>query len=274
MDKVETGNTPESQKPPGKAYKYGPEDKLQYEVEKITEEVRLMKKPYLQPTFWIGIIALTVSLAGNIGQSLTYESRAIIARADVAQAKLDRIDMESKRDEAKSELNALQTELGQIKEGIGDAKLASNSEEVKAALSKVEQKVTNLEESTQKTADTLINHGAQNYQAPKTPQQAVPSDAGNGAPSNRLQAAQAKEREGFQNLVSGNYGAAAAAFQAAENAYPSYHNVYELARFIRSSQSQMNDPEEKRQVFKTIVGRFSYGAPPDLWKQVVAISNE
>lgn len=254
--------------------RWGAEDKVQWEVEKLTAEVKLLKKPYLQPTFWIGIFALTVSVAGNVGQFLTYESRAIIARADVAQAKLDRIDTESKRDEAKSELGALQTELGRIKEEIGTAKQASTSEEVKEALSKVEEKVTNLEQSTQKTAETLNN--PQTVQTIKTPQVAIPEKTASSspAPSNRLKTAQAKEREGFQYVISGNYGAAAAAFQAAENAYPSYHNVYELARVLRANQSQMSDPEKKKEVFQTIVNKFSYGAPADLWAQVKTIANQ
>ncbi len=84
----------------------------------------------------------------------------------------------------------------------------------------------------------------------------------------------AKEREGFQNLINGKYDAAIAAFQASENAYNSYNQVYELARFLRRNKAQMNDPAKKKQIFQIIVKDYSYGAPKDLWQEVVKIANQ
>ena len=92
--------------------------------------------------------------------------------------------------------------------------------------------------------------------------------------SNRLQIAQSRENKGFQALVNGNYNTAIASFQAAENAYPAYHNVYELARILRQNQSQMIDPAKKKEVFQKIVKDFSYGAPPDLLAQIKTIASQ
>lgn len=86
--------------------------------------------------------------------------------------------------------------------------------------------------------------------------------------------AAAREREGFQALINGDYDHAIAAFQTAENAYNGYHHVYELAVLLRRSKAQLNDPAKKKEVFQTIVKRYSYGAPPDLWAKVVSIANQ
>jgi len=83
-----------------------------------------------------------------------------------------------------------------------------------------------------------------------------------------------KEREGFQALIAGNYDGAMAAFQASEDAYNSFNNVYELARLLRSNKSQMNNPAKRKEVFQTIVKKYSFGAPRDLWQQVVSIANQ
>lgn len=109
---------------------------------------------------------------------------------------------------------------------------------------------------------------------PKTSVSPVVSVTPNPVSSDKLKIAQAKEREGFQALISGNYDVAIAAFQESENIYPSYHNVYELARILRKNKAQMNDPVKKKEVFQTISNQYSYGAPPDSWAQVKSIANQ
>ncbi|HEV7644276.1 MAG TPA: hypothetical protein VGO50_10070 [Pyrinomonadaceae bacterium] len=264
---------PENKPPSVKTYQYGPEDKLQIEVEKIKEEVKLMKKPYLQLTFWVGVVALTLSLGSNLAQwfiltddEQTYKSKLIIAKAELTkaedakkeaeaaqkQAETATKDIIARGDQANTEYNKLQTDLAEIRKQVSTVKDSSNSETVRSSLGKVEQTVTNLETST-KNAKEAFNAAIQ-----VTP----------------LQIAITKEKEGFQDLINGDYLAASVAFQASENAYPSYHNVYELAKLLRENQSYMNDPIKKRQVFQTIINKYSYGAPPDQWKRVVQIASE
>jgi hypothetical protein len=36
----------------------------------------------------------------------------------------------------------------------------------------------------------------------------------------------------------------------------------------------MKDPAKKKEVFQTIVKRYYYGAPPDLWQKVVSIASQ
>lgn len=88
------------------------------------------------------------------------------------------------------------------------------------------------------------------------------------AEKNSLQLAADKEREGFQNLISEKYDNALSAFQASESAYPTYHQVYELSRLIKSRRQDLNDPSKRKEIFQLIVDNYSYGAPPDLLSQI------
>lgn len=238
--------------------KFTPDDKLQREVEKLTEEVRVLKKPYLQPTFWIGIIALGVSIAGNVGQALTYEHRKIIAEADVAQAKLDKIDIDQKRAAALADLESRQKELAEIKGLIATAKSTSTSSQVQQTLEQAEQKVNTIEQQTQVTSQSLTR----------------PDPKITFTGRSRADEARDKEREGFEALISGDYDRSIAAFEAAEQAYNGYNNVYEIASLLRQSKDRMSIPDIKKGVFREISTRLAWGAPPDLIAKVKAIANQ
>jgi len=237
---------------------YKPEDKLEYEVEKIIAEIKVLKKPYLQLSFWVGLVALGLSIAGNVGQALTYESRAVIAKAAAAQAKLDMIEMNNKRDQAKAEFEKMQIGLNEIKNSVTQAQQSSVSPQTQQTLKEVEQKISTLEQTTQETADNLD----------KSESPATTNFRG------KLATAKEKEREGFQNLIEGDYDGAIKSFQESEDSFNSYHNAYDIARLLRENKNRLDDPEVKKEVFKTIVNKHAYGAPPDLFKEVKVIANQ
>lgn len=95
------------------------------------------------------------------------------------------------------------------------------------------------------------------------PQPRVPRGSGVDASS-----ATALEREAFSHLVTGDIEAAIIAFRAAEAAYPSYHNVYDIAQFLQRNRQRWEDPAERQELLRTIVTRYSWGAPPDLLRQL------
>jgi hypothetical protein len=236
---------------------YKPEDKLEYEVEKIIAEIKVLKKPYLQLSFWVGLVALGLSIAGNVGQALTYESRAVIAKADVAQAKLDMIEMNNKRDLAKAEFEKLQVGLNEIKNSVTEAQQSAGSAQAQQTLKDVENKINNLEQTTQASAEKLD----------KSESPATTNFRG------KLATAKEKEREGFQNLIDGDYDQAIKSFQESEDSFNSYHNAYDIAKLLRDNKSRLDDPAVKKEVFKTIVNKHAYGAPPDLFKEVKVIAS-
>ena len=77
----------------------------------------------------------------------------------------------------------------------------------------------------------------------------------------KYQKAVQKEREGFNNLIAGDYPEAIAAFEAAEEAYNGFHQVYEIARVLRSA--DLDNPEERNRVFRKIIEEYSWKAPED-----------
>ncbi len=137
-------------------------------------------------------------------------------------------------------------------------------------LVEAERKLTNLQDTTQITKQSLNNSestATQEFRDTRQTNQSV-------VPVSKLQTAKDKEKEGFQNLISGDYENAIAAFQESENVYNGYHNVYDIKQLLRQNKSKMNDPAKKKEIFQKIVKDYSYGAPPDLLEQVKIIANQ
>ncbi|CAB1057947.1 hypothetical protein D1BOALGB6SA_2703 [Olavius sp. associated proteobacterium Delta 1] len=77
-------------------------------------------------------------------------------------------------------------------------------------------------------------------------------------------AASELERQGFERLLEGDFNSARRAFEAAERAYPSFHQVHEIARLLKREQSQLSSPEVQRRVLTHIISEYSWKAPADL----------
>jgi tetratricopeptide (TPR) repeat protein len=86
----------------------------------------------------------------------------------------------------------------------------------------------------------------------------------------RLEQATAKERQGFEDLVAGRFDAAIAAFQEAESIYPSFHQVYEIARVLEKRRNDLKDEEARRRVLEHIVSELAWEAPDDLLARLKA----
>lgn len=95
------------------------------------------------------------------------------------------------------------------------------------------------------------------------PQPVVSSGSGVSVTS-----AAAMEREAFGHLVAGDIDSAIASFRAADAAYPTYHNVHDIAELLQGSRERYNDPAGRREILRTIVTQHSWGAPPDLLRQL------
>ncbi len=80
--------------------------------------------------------------------------------------------------------------------------------------------------------------------------------------------ASALERQAFEHLLAGRYDEAQADFARAEQAYPGYHSVYEIARLIRQRRPALASPEAQEELLRTIATRHAYGAPADLLRRV------
>jgi hypothetical protein len=242
---------------------YATQDKLDAEVEKLRAEVRVIKKPWLQPTMWIGVVALAASVTSNIWQYWSSDIKSERAQNQLTKATLefekldlDRTKLEKQVDAAKALLAEHEAKLADVEREIAAARQLATSPDVKNALTRAEQNLSTLGKSSQDTSDKL--------DAEKSSSTTEVRD--------RLQTAQTMEREGFQNLVKGDFDKAIAAFEASEKALNSYHSVYEIARLLRRNQARLNTEEEKKAILQTVVNHHAYGAPPDLLQQLKSVS--
>lgn len=80
----------------------------------------------------------------------------------------------------------------------------------------------------------------------------------------KYQSALRSERQGFQYLIDANYEKAIIAFEEAENIYPKFHQVYEIANHLKSNQSLFDAPNTRSQIIKPITEEMAWKAPKDL----------
>ncbi len=78
-----------------------------------------------------------------------------------------------------------------------------------------------------------------------------------------LENAQKYEEEGFQYLVERNVDLAISSFKKSENSYNSYHQVFEIARYLSQNKKELSDKNSQFWIiaYKTILKDFSYKLP-------------
>ncbi len=89
----------------------------------------------------------------------------------------------------------------------------------------------------------------------------VQEDEQRAAALSSYEIAISEERKGFQNLIDGQYEDAIRAFEAAEKAYPRFHQVYEIGRLLKKNRARLDDPEVRREIFRQIISDMSWKAP-------------
>jgi hypothetical protein len=82
------------------------------------------------------------------------------------------------------------------------------------------------------------------------------------------QLASAKERAAFEALLGGRFDEAIKGFQDAENTVNGYHQVYEIHRYLVQHRKELDNPETRKQIFKTIVEQYYRGAPADILQRL------
>lgn len=254
---------------------YSEVDKLQHEVEKLILEINSLKRPFvLQPTAWFTMIGLVLSIFVNFSQCSEIKDQARISemkveRADLNIAKLavQTEQLQKKRDSLESETSRLAETRDNITEqvAVNQSRLLALEDSLKKLLQNGQNltagqtaAIGNIQESLERIS--VVNE--------KTTRSISGSQSVSGRTlSGKLETARQKEREGFQALLNEDLAGAAAAFQAAENAYNGYHWVYELARYLKTNRNE-TDPVNKQEIMRFIVKNFSKGAPPELIEEL------
>lgn len=82
------------------------------------------------------------------------------------------------------------------------------------------------------------------------------------------QLATEKEREGFLYLLNEKFDDALTSFETAEKAFPTYHNVSEIADLLRKNKTNFSKPEIRKSILMRIIKEYSWGMPDDIKEQI------
>ncbi|WP_420601494.1 hypothetical protein [Flagellimonas sp.] len=80
----------------------------------------------------------------------------------------------------------------------------------------------------------------------------------------RTKRAKEKEREAFGYLVQGDLKQAERAFRKVDSIYPTYHQAYEISRYLKDNKEYFNDSSKIKSIQEYTVKNFPYGAPKDV----------
>lgn len=79
------------------------------------------------------------------------------------------------------------------------------------------------------------------------------------------------ERNGFEAILNTDIETAISSFEAAKELWPDYHNVTEIAAFLKNTKSELtvsNETETWENIFVTILDRYSWGMPKDIREKI------
>jgi hypothetical protein len=93
--------------------------------------------------------------------------------------------------------------------------------------------------------------------------------------SNDITAAKLHESEGFSNLINKDVEGAINSFNASETSYNSYHQVYEIGRYLNSNKDKLKDKDSPfwKEVYAKILNDMSWKMPADIKDKLSDLSN-
>jgi len=236
-------------------------EKTYWEIEKLKIETKSLEQPFRrQPTLWFAVATLLLSLGGNLLQYSKADRDKQLAQIEKDKLDLETTQLQGRKSNLENEVKNQRTLLADVNQQLQSSLQRLDSlkahfnpatpdgKAVLEALAEARQSVQTAQEINETTAASLTS--------PAT-------DKLTRSVSN-WQLARDEEREGFKDLISGQFDDAAKAFQASENAVNGYHYAYELARLIRKRRSDLDDTVKRKDVLRTIITQYSRGAPKDL----------
>src|SRR6185295_9204119 len=95
------------------------DDKLQWEVQKLQAETRNISRPFVrQPTFWIGLGTLTLSIGTNVIQFSNAERNRQLAEIKTSSLQLEARRLEAQKTELENTLRDQRAQLAQVSEDL------------------------------------------------------------------------------------------------------------------------------------------------------------
>jgi hypothetical protein len=78
------------------------------------------------------------------------------------------------------------------------------------------------------------------------------------------------ELEGFNALVNKNVETAIELFTKSENSYNNYHQVYEIAKYLKENKKKLDNPQSEfwDEAYKKIIAEFSWGMTNEIKEKI------
>ncbi|MCS3869717.1 hypothetical protein J3D55_002633 [Chryseobacterium ginsenosidimutans] len=89
-----------------------------------------------------------------------------------------------------------------------------------------------------------------------------------------MTSAQKFEKEGFESVINKDAESAIKSFLESENSYNTYHQVYEIAKYLKKNKENLSDKNspEWKNVYKKLVSDYSWKMPENFKTQLVELS--
>ena len=178
-------------------------------------------------------------------------------------------------------INKLKEQIGKLQENVGDltdqlmahrklnASLVQENEKLSKALEAEirkqgggaeDEKVLRDNQETLKTLTSQSNSLFSSIEQKIDSSQKILGGS-------KYERARSLELEMFEHLLQGRYREAMSAARKASQAYPGYHNVYEIERLLREHENELLSPDRLEAAGKKLIGeiveKYSWGMPED-----------
>jgi hypothetical protein len=93
--------------------------------------------------------------------------------------------------------------------------------------------------------------------------------------SSDISAAKIHESDGFSSLMSKDVESAISSFNASESAYNSYHQVYEISKYLSSNKDKLKDKDSPfwKEAYTKILTDMSWKMPADVKTKIYNLAN-
>lgn len=233
--------------------------KLRWEVKKLIAETRNLSRPFLrQPTFWIGLGTLALSIGTNVVQLNSSERNKQLAEIKTASLQLDTKQLESQKAALEAGVAEQRAQLSQVAREIKTQQDALNSMNTQLASTTASREVLlrSVAELQQRAISLggIVENTSRSLALEATPQPML-------AARDTAKAAQ-YEKQAFDALTSKDFSKALHLFQASENAANGFRYSYEWSRLLRTRASELQTQEGQKAVlqFALSKGYASYAS--------------
>lgn len=199
---------------------------------------------------WIGVFSSTITIVLTI---LNYQLNSDLQKAEIA---LDTAKTELQAKAHLLEVSREKTERYQFVTDLLPDLLAEDESKVILTTNLIRLALTE-DEADELFAGFASSTDKKVQQVGETAIKSITSKR------SKVQEALDFERQGFAALLEGDFEAAAAAFKNAENAYPTFHQAYEIGRLLQRNMKQLaaGNVQAQNEVFRRIVEDLSWQAP-------------